>query len=169
MIGSPNAIQNPCSGAKPPGLFAVCLPPRLNSAADPPMCETMRRRIMRRTSFPVKASESPRHARRHNILAAAMGMPMLIAVVFLLLLSGAPARSAPDCKCRYNGKFFEVGERTCIRGRVATCALVLNNSSWSISNKTCSPVAHRQSLRRSVATRSTPPPTVRHSRSEPPD
>ena len=51
------------------------------------------------------------------------------------------ANAGPTCKCRFNGKFFAVGERTCIRGRVATCSLVLNNSSWTISNQACSPVA----------------------------
>ena len=63
----------------------------------------------------------------------------------------APASAGPDCKCRYFGKFYGLGENLCIRGQVATCALVLNNSSWQFTGQPCRPSAARQSRPRSVA------------------
>jgi hypothetical protein len=74
----------------------------------------------------------------------------------------APASAGPDCKCRYFGKFYGLGESICIRGRVATCALVLNNSSWQFTGRPCAPSAMRQSRPRSVA--QTKRPSSRHAR-----
>ena len=40
-----------------------------------------------------------------------------------------------DCRCRYQGKYFEQGETVCIRvdgqSRLARCDMALNNSSWT--------------------------------------
>ena len=65
------------------------------------------------------------------------------AIAFALATSaGVTSSSAgPTCKCRYFGKFYALGQSICIRGRVATCALVLNNSSWNFSDRDCQPVA----------------------------
>jgi hypothetical protein len=71
--------------------------------------------------------------------------------VFLRALSGAaivlaawtvtPANAAPDCRCRYQGAFFEVGRCVCMRiggvTRRACCGKVLNNTSWSFVGNSC--------------------------------
>ena len=77
----------------------------------------------------------------------------LVAGAALLVGAAAatPAAAGSACKCRYFGKFFGLGQSICIRGRVATCSLVLNNSSWQFTERRCSPSATRQSRPRSVA------------------
>lgn len=61
------------------------------------------------------------------------------------LMVTAPTHSfaAPECKCRLFGEFFMVGEKTCLKTnkgfRIATCSLMLNNTSWKISRQSCMP------------------------------
>jgi hypothetical protein len=70
------------------------------------------------------------------------------------MTSAAPA--APDCRCRYQGTFYELGQCVCIRvggtTRRACCGKVLNNTSWSFGGKTCDLV------RRDNSPRATPAP-----------
>ncbi len=42
-----------------------------------------------------------------------------------------------NCTGRFRGRNFGIGEATCIRGNLATCATFLNNTSWAISNAPC--------------------------------
>jgi len=53
----------------------------------------------------------------------------------------APAHNPMDCYCRANGRMFAVGEKICLRTaqgpRLAECGMVLNNTSWGISEKPC--------------------------------
>jgi hypothetical protein len=46
-----------------------------------------------------------------------------------------------DCTCRAQGRQFEQGQAACIATpnglRVATCGMVLNNTSWDISQTPC--------------------------------
>jgi hypothetical protein len=42
-----------------------------------------------------------------------------------------------DCTCRALGQNFELGRSICLGERLATCAMVLNNTSWSISSTPC--------------------------------
>ena len=60
---------------------------------------------------------------------------------YLTIVLAPLAAAAPDCKCRYFGQFYALGDRICIRGRVATCALVLNNSRLSHQD-----IAHAQAV-----------------------
>jgi hypothetical protein len=50
-----------------------------------------------------------------------------------------PARA--DCTCRAQGRVFEQGQAVCLSTpagmRVATCGMVLNNSSWELSQTPC--------------------------------
>ena len=67
----------------------------------------------------------------------------------------APAAAAtPDCKCRYFGQFYNLGERVCIKTpdglRVARCELMLNNSSWKILNQRCPDLVRRMTPAPSV-------------------
>lgn len=60
-------------------------------------------------------------------------------VLGLLLYS--TAASAQDishsCTCRANGRDYTQGQVTCIRGIMAKCGMMLNNSSWIMSGKAC--------------------------------
>jgi hypothetical protein len=73
---------------------------------------------------------------------------LLLAGSLLFLLGGeaaaqqaAPAQHAPDCTCRFEGRSIAVGATACLRTaegpRVAECGMVLNNTSWHITTRTC--------------------------------
>jgi len=51
-------------------------------------------------------------------------------------LTGAPA-VAHSCKCRHAGQTYELGQIACIRGKLARCEMVLNNSSWNMLADVC--------------------------------
>jgi len=63
------------------------------------------------------------------------------AALILAGMTAAPAVAAPDCKCRYQGTFYELGQCVCMRiggsARRACCGKVLNNTSWAFGGKTC--------------------------------
>jgi hypothetical protein len=46
-----------------------------------------------------------------------------------------------DCTCRAQGRIFEQGQAVCLATpngpRIATCGMVLNNSSWEFSQSPC--------------------------------
>ena len=58
-------------------------------------------------------------------------------VVLYLSAGGANA----DCTCRAGGRDFELGAKTCLPtpsgARIATCDMVLNNTSWRFSSTPC--------------------------------
>jgi hypothetical protein len=53
-----------------------------------------------------------------------------------------------SCTCRYKGEKYGIGESICLKSptglRMATCEMVLNNTSWQISNAPC-PLTQNQS------------------------
>ena len=53
----------------------------------------------------------------------------------------AQAAHAPDCTCRAQGRNFAVGESACLRTatgpRLALCGMVLNNTSWQLTERPC--------------------------------
>jgi hypothetical protein len=53
------------------------------------------------------------------------------------LVQGHP----PECVCRAQGRTFTVGESACLRtpagARVAFCGMVLNNTSWHFTERSC--------------------------------
>ncbi len=54
------------------------------------------------------------------------------------LANGAPHRRKDiPCTCRFDGSDFEVGDRVCIRGRMAQCGMYLNNTSWTFTDAPC--------------------------------
>lgn len=78
----------------------------------------------------------------------------LAAAVFLiasgpsLAISGEikhAAAAAPkpvvDCTCRYRGSNYHIGDEICLNSpsgpKMATCDMVLNNTSWSMSETPC--------------------------------
>jgi hypothetical protein len=74
---------------------------------------------------------------------------LAITGALLLLLGGEasaqqtplPPQHGPDCTCRVEGRSIAVGATACLRTaegpRVAECAMVLNNTSWRITTRTC--------------------------------
>jgi hypothetical protein len=53
----------------------------------------------------------------------------------------AQAHDPLNCYCRAQGKTFAVGETACLRTgegpRLAECGMVLNNTSWQFTGRTC--------------------------------
>lgn len=59
---------------------------------------------------------------------------------FLSVLGASPASA--DCTCRALGREFQTGQTVCLKSpngqaRLATCGMVLNNSSWQFSDTPC--------------------------------
>jgi len=66
------------------------------------------------------------------------------ALVFLAFAVDAlisAASADPNCICRARGKEFELGQSTCLPSpkgpRIATCGMVLNNTSWQFTDTPC--------------------------------
>jgi hypothetical protein len=59
----------------------------------------------------------------------------------LLLSAVSLSAAAAECTCRLNGRDIPLGQNACIpspRGaRIATCGMVLNNTSWQFSETPC--------------------------------
>ena len=55
----------------------------------------------------------------------------------MMLVTAFVSEAAADCTCRALGRDFELGRSICLGSRLATCAMVLNNTSWSISSTPC--------------------------------
>ena len=76
-------------------------------------------------------------------------LPVPLLAAALAALSSAPAQA--DCTCRAQGRVFEQGQAVCLATpngpRIATCGMVLNNSSWDFSQAPCvysQPLPQRQ-------------------------
>ncbi len=58
-----------------------------------------------------------------------------IAAFAALTLTVHAGQNGMECRCRYQGKYFQQGETVCIRvdgrSRLARCDMALNNSSWT--------------------------------------
>jgi hypothetical protein len=66
------------------------------------------------------------------------------AFVILALMADALtsiARADPDCTCRSQGRDYKLGVSVCLPSpkgpRIATCGMVLNNTSWQFSDTPC--------------------------------
>jgi hypothetical protein len=63
----------------------------------------------------------------------------LLAIVTLIATSDAAL--AADCTCRSQGRDYELGKTVCLQSpkgaRIATCGMVLNNTSWQFSETPC--------------------------------
>ena len=72
-----------------------------------------------------------------------------LAAVFLTITTAA---ALADCTCRAQGRDLEQGQTICMatpKGfRLATCGMVLNNSSWSVSETPCVVSSRTDLLRR---------------------
>jgi hypothetical protein len=62
------------------------------------------------------------------------------ALTFVALIAASDA-SLADCTCRSQGRDYELGKSVCLQtpkgARIATCGMVLNNTSWQFSETPC--------------------------------
>ncbi len=69
--------------------------------------------------------------------------PIISLALLAALFVCAPSISsaAPSCKCRYAGKTVEVNTCVCLNmaagPQMACCNMVINNTSWTFSQKSC--------------------------------
>jgi hypothetical protein len=64
-------------------------------------------------------------------------VPAACAAALAVSLAAASSADAHDCQCRYAGQKYDQGATVCMRGKVAECGMVLNNSSWTIVAEAC--------------------------------
>ena len=61
--------------------------------------------------------------------------------VMMATLDARPSVADPDCTCRARGRDFTLGQSVCLAmpkgARIATCAMVLNNTSWQFTETPC--------------------------------
>ena len=63
------------------------------------------------------------------------------AIALVAVLDALLSSAAADCTCRAQGRDFQLGQTVCLTtpngARLATCGMVLNNSSWEFSETPC--------------------------------
>ena len=63
------------------------------------------------------------------------------AVTLVALIAASDVAFAADCTCRSQGRDYELGKSVCLQtpkgARIATCGMVLNNTSWQFSDTPC--------------------------------
>jgi len=63
------------------------------------------------------------------------------ACLTLIALIDASDILLADCTCRSQGRDYELGRSVCLQtpkgARIATCGMVLNNTSWQFSDTPC--------------------------------
>jgi hypothetical protein len=73
----------------------------------------------------------------------AIALDIRLAAAIAAVASFISLPAAADCTCRALGQDFELGRVVCLstpKGpRLATCGMVLNNTSWRISDTPCVP------------------------------
>src|SRR6266567_1466998 len=89
--------------------------------------------------------------RSHQLCIAAMA-------ALTATLDARPSVADPDCTCRAQGRDFTLGQSMCLAtpkgARVATCVMVLNNTSWQFTETACV-VSNLRPTRHPVQTRHT--------------
>ena len=66
---------------------------------------------------------------------------ILLTVALIAASDAALSLAAADCTCRSQGRDYELGKSVCLStpkgARIATCGMVLNNTSWQFSDTPC--------------------------------
>ena len=66
---------------------------------------------------------------------------LTISLIAAALAALTSTSALADCTCRAQGRSFEQGQAICLATpngpRIATCGMVLNNSSWELSQSPC--------------------------------
>jgi hypothetical protein len=72
--------------------------------------------------------------RSHRLCIAAVA-------ALIAMFDARPSVADPDCTCRAQGRDFTLGQSVCLAtpkgARIATCAMVLNNTSWQFTETPC--------------------------------
>ena len=62
-------------------------------------------------------------------------------LVVVAVIAASNVALAADCTCRSQGRDYELGKSVCLQSpngpRIATCGMVLNNTSWQFSDTPC--------------------------------
>jgi hypothetical protein len=81
-----------------------------------------------------------------------------VMAVLAVLLDARSSVADPECTCRAQGRDFTLGQSVCLAtpkgARIATCAMVLNNTSWQFTETPCV-VSNLRPALRPVQTRHT--------------
>ena len=68
-----------------------------------------------------------------------MRRPLLI--VSLIAAEALLSPASADCTCRWQGRDYDLGQSVCLQSpkgaRIATCGMVLNNTSWQFTETPC--------------------------------
>jgi hypothetical protein len=68
-------------------------------------------------------------------------MSRFVVLMIVPLLAAVPTAASADCTCRFQGRNYDVGQNVCMGtpsgARIATCGMVLNNTSWQFSETPC--------------------------------
>ena len=68
-----------------------------------------------------------------------MRRPLLL--VSLLAAEALLSPASADCTCRSQGRDYDLGQSVCLQSpkgaRIATCGMVLNNTSWHFTEMPC--------------------------------
>ena len=68
-------------------------------------------------------------------------LPRLLYWAILVATGMFATAAAADCTCRALGRDFDLGRSICLKTptgfRLATCDMVLNNTSWRVSSTPC--------------------------------
>ena len=77
-----------------------------------------------------------------------MRRPLLI--VSLIAAEALLSPASADCTCRWQGRDYDLGQSACLQSpkgaRIATCGMVLNNTSWQFTETPCTVSAAPQDL-----------------------
>lgn len=79
-----------------------------------------------------------REARR---LLAGVGLALALTGASTAPVTAGSGAAYRDGRCLAQGERFRLGERVCLRGRIAVCDRVLNNTSWRLTEEACTPTA----------------------------
>ena len=64
-----------------------------------------------------------------------------ICLAIFALTAASDVSLAAECTCRSQGHDYELGKSVCLQtpkgARIATCGMVLNNTSWQFSDTPC--------------------------------
>ena len=68
-------------------------------------------------------------------------MRWLLLIVSLFAVGDLVSPASADCTCRSQGRDYELGQSVCLQSpkgaRIATCGMVLNNTSWQFTETPC--------------------------------
>jgi len=66
---------------------------------------------------------------------------LVLTVALIAACDATLSLAAADCTCRSQGRDYDLGKSVCLQtpkgARIATCGMVLNNTSWQFSETPC--------------------------------